>query len=359
MKFIAWFFLIALVFAGPTVWLFNFSSNLTLASERVKEAAYRANLSSLRTIELAQEKGFGPLPKVGEAELLFVGDVMLGRGVAYQAKRHGGYTYPFLEVVDLLGSADLVFGNLEGPISSRGKNQGSEYSFRFEPSAAKALKATGFDVVSLANNHILDYGVEALSDTMRYLKEAGIEAVGAGLNYNGANQPKILEVEGIKLAFLAYTNLYPKSLVAGESEAGVSDFDLEKVKESILGVRDLVDLVIVSWHWGEEYKTKASDLQGKIAKEMVDAGADLVVGHHPHVPQEVEQYKGAWIFYSLGNFVFDQNFSKETMGGLLIKARVGGPEKKVIQIEPLYFKINETFQPYFLDAVTEDGEGEL
>lgn len=280
-----------------------------------------------------------------ETTLIFVGDIMLGRAVERKIlKNDSDFNFPFLKIKDYLTRADLVFGNLEGPISSGGKNQGSIYSFRFRPEVAGALKDTGFKVMSIANNHIWDWGGEAISDTLSNLAEAGIEAVGAGRNYEEANRPYFLKVKNLRVGFLAYTNLYPKGMAAGPDSPGVSDFDLEKIRERIREAKNQVDLVAVSLHWGEEYETSASDWQKKIAHELIDAGADVVVGHHPHVPQEVEPYKGGWIFYSLGNFVFDQNFSEETMGGMFVELKV--TDKKITDVKPVKFKINNDFQPY-------------
>ena len=285
-----------------------------------------------------------PIEPKKELTLIFVGDIMLSRGVERQIEKHSDYNYPFLKIADYLKGADLVFGNLEGPISDRGKNQGSIYSFRDNPKAVEGLTYAGFDVLSLANNHIMDWGRDALSDAVDILDKNGIKTVGAGKNYDEANKPVILEVNGTKIAFLAYTNLLPKSLSAGEDVAGVSDFNLDKIKNKIEEAKKNADLVLISAHWGEEYQPKAGALQKKIAHELIDGGADLIIGHHPHVPEEVEQYGGGWIFYSLGNFVFDQNFSKETMGGLMVEVKI--KDKMIEGVMPIAVKISPTFQPY-------------
>lgn len=280
-----------------------------------------------------------------EYELVLVGDVMLSRGVGHQINKNNDAHFPFLKIAKFLNSADLVFGNLESPVSSRGEDLGSTYSFRAEPKVVEGLKYAGFDVVSLANNHILDWGGVALQDTVNLLRGSNIVSVGAGKDYLEANKPAVLRLGNTKIAFLAYTDLYPKSLRAGEDYSGVSDFDLEKVKMAVAEAREAVDLAVISWHWGEEYQTHSNLHQQEIAHALIDAGADLVVGHHPHVPQEIERYKEGWIAYSLGNFVFDQNFSEETMGGLALEVAVKA--KKIQEVRPIYFKINSHFQPYF------------
>ncbi|MDO8752132.1 MAG: CapA family protein [Candidatus Wolfebacteria bacterium] len=279
-----------------------------------------------------------------ETSLLFVGDVMLARGVQGQIRKHSDFSYPFRQIVSTLREADFVFGNLEGPISSRGANQGSEYSFRADPRAVEGLKFAGFDVLSLANNHIWDWGTPALLDTVDILNGAGIRAVGVGANADVANAPAIVNVSGTRLGVLAYTNLYPEGLVAGENSPGVSNSQLERVVEDIRAVRNQVDLVIVSYHWGEEYVPEPSPERRELARAIIDAGADLIIGHHPHVVQEVEKYKDGWVAYSLGNFVFDQNFSEETMRGEMLRVVVRGGE--ISRVEKVPIRISKTFQPY-------------
>lgn len=334
---------------------FYFSRNLSSALEKSAISASQANL-------LAEKfEDFEKLNKAREAStLLFAGDVMLSRFVGREIVRHKAPAYPFLKIADTLSQADLTFGNLEGPISSRGKNQSSSLSFRADPQAVAGLKFAGFDVMSLANNHIWDWGRVALGDTISILEENGIKPVGAGRNFQEANTPAILEAKGTKIAFFAFTNLYPKGLEAKKDAPGISRFDTNAISEAIRLVRPSVDIVVVSFHWGDEYKTRSNSKQQEIGHALVDAGADLIVGHHPHVIQEIEQYppspaasegrgRHGWIAYSLGNFVFDQNFQeeelyKETMRGLMLEVRVQGG--KIVGVEPIEIKINPTFQPF-------------
>ncbi len=300
--------------------------------------------------------------------VIFTGDIMLSRGVDYQIKKNNNYNYPFLKIADTVKSADIAFGNLEGPISSRGSNQGSIYSFRDDPKTVEGLKFTGFDVLSLANNHILDWGRESLEDTISILKANNIEPVGAGEDYDEANKPVIKEVNGTKFAFLAYTNLLPTSFKATESVAGISEFDVESIEKAIKDAEKNADIVIVSLHWGDEYADYPSLWQKNLAHALIDSGADLIIGHHPHVVQGIEKYspsspkavsfaplgratktesdgqgKTGWIAYSLGNFVFDQNFSEETMKGLMVKAIIRN--KKLTDFKPIRIDISKTFQP--------------
>lgn len=278
-----------------------------------------------------------------EIKIVFVGDVMLSRGVAYQINKNSDYKYPFLKIADYLSSFDLTIGNLEGPISDKGTNQGSIYSFRADPRVVEGLNHAGFDLVSLANNHIFDWGREALLDTKNILKESDIKGIGAGKDHKTANEPAIFEINKEKLAFLSYTNLYPKSLNATEEQAGISDSSIENIIFNIERLKKEGYLVGILMHWGDEYQTKSNISQQKIARGVIDAGADLVVGHHPHVPQEIEQHKDKWIVYSLGNFVFDQNFSKETMRGMAVEVKIKNGQ--VIGVSPREIVISPTFQP--------------
>ena len=279
-------------------------------------------------------------------ELIFVGDIMLSRSVGKMIeKRKNDARYPFALIAEELLKADMVFGNLEGPISNRGANQGSIYSFRAKPRVVEGLQFAGFDILSLANNHIWDWGRDALTDTREILESNGIKGIGAGKNEEKANEHHIFDLKGTKIAFLAYTNLYPRRLEARGENPGISTFETEKVHNVIQRLKsEGIHLVIISFHWGNEYQNHSDGNQQKIARDLIDAGADLIVGHHPHVVQEIERYKSGVIIYSLGNFIFDQDFSKETMEGLMVKATI--QKKKIVHIEPITIRISDTFQPY-------------
>lgn len=295
--------------------------------------------------------------------LFTVGDIMLDRGVELKIKKEGrgDFKFPFLRIADDLKEADILFGNLEGPISDKGKKVGSIYSFRANPEAVEGLKYAGFDVLSLANNHILDYQRVALEDTMKILKENEIDYIGAGFNEKEAFSLKIKEIKGTKIGFLAYTNLGPAAWKASEynissptsspqliSTAGMAWFaenDLEKIKKDIKEAKQKVDVLIVSLHSGEEYSPTPVPFQTVFARAVIEAGADLVIGHHPHVVQKIEKYQNGWIAYSLGNFIFDQSFSEETMEGCVLKVVI--ERRKIKKVISLKTEISQAFQPYF------------
>jgi poly-gamma-glutamate synthesis protein (capsule biosynthesis protein) len=277
--------------------------------------------------------------------LIFVGDIMLDRGVKFMVEKYGGGDYKFLfsKITDELKRADVLFGNLESIISNKGKKVGSIYSFRAEPEAIEGLKFAGFDILSVANNHIFDYGREGMEDSFKRLKEAKIDFVGGGFNEKEAFAPAIKKINGIKIAFLAYTNLGSEYWSAKGNRSGIAWLTAENLKKGIKEAKENADLVIVSMHFGKEYKRELNSEQKYFAHLAIDSGADLVIGHHPHVVQEIENYKGKYIAYSLGNFVFDQTFSQETMKGRLLEVLLkNGKITKVISKD---IKINNFFQP--------------
>lgn len=276
--------------------------------------------------------------------LMFVGDMMLSRSVGEKMEQENNWPWPFLKIADYLKEADLLFGNLEGPISNQGRNVGSIYSFRANPRAIEGLLYAGFDVLSVANNHLGDWTREAMEDTFRTLKENKIDYVGGGYNKLEAYSPIIRELaDGTKVAFLGYTNLGSRYWEAKDSLSGIAWLEEEQIDKDIKKAKELSDIIVVSMHFGEEYLAQPNSAQQFFARAAIEAGADLVVGHHPHVIQETEEYQDGYIAYSLGNFVFDQLFSEETARGLILRVLVEGGRIK--EIKPLEIKISEFFQP--------------
>jgi len=269
-------------------------------------------------------------------ELLFVGDIMLSRKVGENIVASGDWRFPFLKIADFLGSADLTFANLENPVSNRGVKMGSIYSFRADPRTLEGLTYAGIDIVSLANNHIWDYGRDAFLDTMTYLDNIGISYVGAGQNFDNVHRGITSTVKGTKITYLAYTDLLSKQLAATATSPGVAYLDRTQMVKDIVQAKASSDFVIVSFHTGDEYETQHNQNQEVIFKEAIDAGASLVIGHHPHVVQEVEQYKNGWIAYSLGNFIFDQNFSEETKQGLALRVTLQNEKIESVESIPVY-----------------------
>lgn len=239
-----------------------------------------------------------PPPQV---TLLFAGDIMLARTPG-QALARG--TDPFGPFADLLRQADLAVGNLECVVASVGARVPKLYNFRCHPRSVAALARYGW-VVSLANNHSGDYGKDAFAEELSLLKQGGVASFGGGANAREAHAPLVIEKKGLKIAFLGYDEIELRSYEAGQATPGVAWSDDDAVVRDVQAAKRQADLVVVFPHWGLEYHTQPSDRQKQLARTMIDAGADLVVGSHPHVTEGAEYYKGKLIVYSLGNFVFD------------------------------------------------------
>ena len=285
-------------------------------------------------------------PKIEEVVLLFTGDIMLDRTVKKQVMDVGAgdWRFPFMRIAEYLRSADITMANLEGPVSARGTQVGSIYSFRFDPESLEGLIYAGFDLVTLANNHIWDYGQQAFLDTMKHLTDSGISFVGAGNNFEQAHAGITKTVKNTRITFLSYTDLLSKQFSATATKAGINFLDLEQMTKDIQAAKARSDIVVVNIHKGDEYHTNHNADQEKFYKAAIDAGADLIVGHHPHVVQELEQYKQSWIAYSIGNFIFDQYFSEETMQGAILRVTLVNKKIKTVELVPI--NISPISQPY-------------
>ena len=274
-------------------------------------------------LRLGIKKAFTPGQLLLETvTLAAAGDILLDRAVARTMKQVGDNRYPLLRTAAVFRRADLAFANLECPLSDRGKQINM---FRGRPEYVEALTYAGFNLISLANNHILDYGVVAMLDTMEHLSAAGIVHAGVGENIFEARRPRILEIKGVKVAFLAYTEVgegftytrVPHQWAATPELPGAAPVRADFLRQDIKTARGEADLVIVSMHWGKEYDHRPTDFQKALGRIAMDAGADLVIGHHPHVIQGIEFRGRGVIAYSLGNFVFDQEIYNRRQGLIL------------------------------------------
>lgn len=280
------------------------------------------------------------MPDSGVVELVAVGDVMLARGVNEKIKRTEP-NYPFEKAQDIISQADIAFCNLEFSISPRATRKPESNIFGVKPEEARGLGYAGFDIVSLANNHTLDFGKRGLLNTMDFLSQEGIKFAGAGKNPSDSRLPVVFEVNGVKVAFLAYC-LYPMDqVVFRDHDPAIALYDSSRAKELIGKLRDEVDAIVVSVHWGIEYRKSPTSFQVRIAHQLIDAGAKLILGHHPHVVQKIEEYHGGVIAYSLGNFVFDQHLP-ETKKSVIFKATLS--KKGVTEFSTLPIQIVR-FQP--------------
>ena len=294
---------------------------------------------------LAQDRPAAPEAVITIAA---VGDIMLGhRAEPYLVKE--GPAYPFVSVLPVLREADLVAGNLESPISTRGtavKNK--TFTLRVGPIALDSLLAAGIRVVTLANNHILDFGPLALQDTLAGLSERSIMSTGAGMDLDDARAPALVKVKDRTIAFLSYSLTFPIEFYASKRRPGTAPGYADFVRADIQKVRSQADLVVVSFHWGAELMTAAKDYQVDLGHKAIDWGADLVLGHHPHILQELELYKGRLIAYSLGNFVFGSE-SERTNTSMILLCTF--KEKGLVRVEVVPLDVNNyrvAYQPKVL-----------
>lgn len=289
-------------------------------------------------------RGADPRPAV--VQIVAVGDIMLGGTAAPELARFG-YDYPFARVRDLLRRADVVFGNLEGPLTNRGTPAVKQYVFRSPPQyVAPALARAGFNAVSLANNHSMDYGVDGLRDTIAALTEAGIRHAGAGEDLAAAHQPAIITVGGVRVAVLAYSLTFPEEFWADDTRPGTAFGHEYQVRADVAAAKKRADIVLVSFHWGREGTVEPRDYQRKLGHAAIEAGAAVVVGHHPHLLQGVERYRGGVILYSLGNFVFG-SYSPAAARSAIAKIVLRGGRVRELELYPInVLNAEVVFQPY-------------
>lgn len=275
-------------------------------------------------------------PPEPQATLVAVGDVMVSRNVAKRIAEKKNPNFPFLKMTDYLKSADMTFGNLECPITKGPDVPRDAMKFHAHPGVETALKRAGFSILSLANNHMPDYGTKGVTDTTAFLDAAGIAWVGAGRDAEEAAKPVVVTKNGIRFAFLAYNDqdVVPKRYGAAKNHPGTNIMDEKKVAADVRSVKPQADVVVVSMHSGWEYQ-KPNLHQASFAKAAIDAGAEIVIGHHPHIVQPVEQYKGKFILYSLGNFVFDQTKSPSVKQGMAVKIAFTKAGVRSMQFTPV------------------------
>ncbi|MBF6591691.1 MAG: CapA family protein [Ktedonobacterales bacterium] len=261
-------------------------------------------------------------PDTRPLTLVITGDLMLGRSVNQQILA-SSTAFPFTYTADYLHGFDLTVGNLECVVSTLGQPVPDKpYTFRGDPKGFARLATTGFDVLSVANNHSGDFGKAAFTDMLAHLPQYGITPLGGGRTLAEARQPVIKTVRETTVGFLAYCEIDPFSFAATTTTAGHAWLDPAAMRADILALRPRVDFLIVFTHWGIEYQPQETGHQQAMARLAIDAGADFVVGAHPHVVQPYEIYQGKPIVYSLGNFVFDEMFSADVRRGNVVALTV-------------------------------------
>lgn len=272
-----------------------------------------------------------PIQKPPETvEIILTGDVMLGRTVmttSLDDKKDP--TYPFHYVANILKSADLTFINLENPIIKNCPRHYDGFKFCADPRMIEGLTYAGIDIVNLANNHSKNYGQNGVDQTVKYLKNVGIDSI-------GLDDLIKKEIKGVKFGFLGFE----KSQL-GNPKLTQAEADLIKQSDK------KVDILIIAMHWGVEYQNKALPGVRSLAKELVDLGADVVVGSHPHWVQDWETIYNVPVFYSLGNFTFDQMWSENTRKGMAVKLTYEGP--KLVKQEFLPVFMQNHAQPQWIN----------
>ena len=283
--------------------------------------------------------------------LTVVGDVMLGRGVA---AAHRDPTVTLGPMAPLLRRADITVGTLESTLSTRGTPTQGGDSFAADPGVLRGLAASGFDVLSLANNHVGDYGRAALLDTLRAFRGTGIASFGAGRDLASATRAAVVERDGVRVGLLGF-NAIGETPRAGPATPGALSVrmpprtgplrrdDLAHVLRAVRRLDRRVDVVAVMPHWGTQYTHAPEPVQRVVGRRLVEAGADLVVGGHPHWVQAIERHRGATIAHSLGNFVFDMDFMEQTMEGVALTATITGD--RVVRVELAPYRMDATFTP--------------
>jgi hypothetical protein len=271
--------------------------------------------------------------------MIVVGDLMLGRSVADEPQ-------PLAATAGWLQAADFTMGNLECTIAAGGMARPGPYRLRASPPAVAMLRDAGFDILGLANNHALDYGPEGLAETVSRLRDVGIDSAGVGPTSEAARQPLFREVAGIRLAILAFSAVPDPDDGPDEDGWAPARWDGAAAVRAIAAARAQADAVLVSVHWGYEYELRPDPAQQNMAQAMLEAGADLVVGHHPHVVQGTEVDYGdagnlpqvtgkQFVAYSLGNFVFDQE-QGEARQGLALRAFFDKQGLRAVQALPVW-----------------------
>ncbi len=278
--------------------------------------------------------------------LIAVGDIMLG-GRAKKILAECGPDYPFDALLPLLRSAPIVLGNLEGPFAHKARKQPRNFSYRVDPELASSLTRAGINVVTLANNHLLDCGRSGVLETLDALARAKVSALGAGEDKSAAHAPVIRQAGRLRIGLLGY---YWNSRTAATADRPGSAMDFPEMLEAdIRGLREQVDRIVVTCHWGVPYEREPSIADRAKAHLAVDCGADVVIGHHPHIVQPFEIYRGRPIFYSVGNFAFGSGNSRAE--GLLVSLRFDEKDT-VVNVYPIYVKNRDPRVNYQPKALT-------
>ena len=298
---------------------------------------------ALTTIDAVFESLDSPFeiePSNNTVSIISTGDIMLGRTVNYKTLQYKDFTWAFKNISELLSSSDLTFINLENPLVANCPTKNEGMIFCAPNDHVTGLLHAGVDVVSLANNHAYNYSTTGLNNTEQVLTENNILVA-------GIKNPTYKEVDGLKIAFLAYDDVecYPNSIACLTEETLIAD--VKTAKEN-------ADLLVIMFHWGTEYTHQPTKKQIDFAHLSIDNGTDLVLGNHPHWYQPLEMYKEKLIIYSHGNTIFDQMWSEKTKEGLILKSTFDKNSKKLIDVKVYPTYIKDYGQPVLLNEATQE-----
>lgn len=261
-----------------------------------------------------------PVRATDAVSLVFAGDVVLDDSAGELIERGGD---PFADFASIFAAADIRIANLECVVATTGSAGEKNFTFRAHPRTLPVLKRH-FDAVALANNHSGDYGREAFAEMLGLLRQAGIGQFGGGHNLSEAHTPLIIERKGLRIALLSYNEYMPRSFEADFDAPGIAWSEDEQVVDDIRKARTVhrADIVIPVMHWGWENELVANARQRQLARVMLDAGADAVIGGHPHVRQDIELYRGKPIVYSVGNFVMKETDNDNQRRGWVLQLQL-------------------------------------
>ena len=291
-------------------------------------------MPSVDSIFASEHSFVATLPAELITTLLATGDIIPARSVNYQTTRRNNFLWPFEKTAEFLRNADITFINFETPLTRQCPITVDGMIFCGDQRNVEGLVASGVDVASLANNHAGNHGEEGVLETVKLLRSNNIEVT-------GVSGPAYKTVNGTTFAFLGFNDIT-------KPQPGVVNAEKELIKKQIQDARKKADVVIVTFHWGVEYRALPDDRQIELGHFTIDNGADLVIGNHPHWIQPIEFYKGKLITYAHGNFVFDQMWSEETKEGVVGKYTFY--KDKLIDVEYFPIKIVDYGQPYFLEG---------
>lgn len=300
-----------------------------------KEKEFKPNLPNLDKIFSDDRNWVATLSAQKLRTIIATGDIIPARSVNYQVISRNDFRWPYLNTANLVRHADITFVNLETPLIKNCPVTQEGMIFCGDFRNIEGLNFAGVDIASLANNHAGNYRVSGVKETVKLLNDNGIDVT-------GINGPQVKVIRGINFAFLGYNDITVP-------QVGIANTDEEKIKKEITQAKQIADVVVVTFHWGVEYRDQPDDRQIYLGHLSIDAGADLVIGNHPHWIQPVEIYQDKLITYAHGNYIFDQMWSEKTKLGVI--GRYTFFDNKLIDVQYLPIYIEDYGQARFLEGI--------